>query len=73
MRITVKDFLSKAWNKKDGVAIRNIDTGDQKPKYMAVMTARESWGDYLVDAFTIDDGIYAHDKVLHLWVYKDND
>lgn len=72
MTITVKDFLSKAWSKNDGVAILNIDTGDKEPQYMAIMTARESWGDYLVDSFSIGNGIYGHDKVLHLWVYKED-
>lgn len=70
MDITVRDFLSKAWSKKDGVAIRNCETAEQEPQYMAVMTARESWGDWLVDMFTVDRDFFGHDKCLHLFVYK---
>lgn len=71
MDITVKDFLSKAYSKTDAVAIRDCSEGsDQKPQYMAVMTARESWGNWLVDMFTIDADLYGHSKCLHLFVYE---
>ena len=70
MEITVKDFLSKAWSKTDEIAIRNCDTEEQKPEYMAVMTARESWGNWIVDAFSMDKDVFGHSKCLHLWVYK---
>ena len=71
MDITVRDFLSKAYSKKDGIAIRDCN-GNQEPQFMAVMTARESWGDYIVDSFTVDRDLYGHDKVPHLWVYKED-
>ena len=71
MDITVKEFLSKAWSKTDGVAIRDCSEGsDQHPEFMAVMTARDSWGDWLVDMFQVSYGIFRTDKVLHLWVYR---
>ena len=72
MNITVKDFLSMAWSKTMGIAIRDIDTDDQTPQHMAVMTAREAWGNYLVDSFSIGDDVFGHSKTLHLWVYKGN-
>ena len=72
MNITVNDFLSKAWSKTDCVAIHDCETEEQKPQYMAVMTAREGWGDYAVDMFYVGDGVYGKhsDKVLHLCVYR---
>ena len=74
MEMTVKDFLSKAWSKTDCVAIRDCNTVDQKPQYMAVMTAREGFGDWQVDSFSVDHGLYSNsDKVLHLWVYKEKE
>lgn len=70
--ITVKDFLSKAWSRKDEVAIVDCNAGsDQKPQHMAVMTARESWGDYLVDMFNLGADCFGHNKCLHLYVYKE--
>ena len=70
MDITVKDFLSKAWSKTDPVAIRNIETEKQEPQYMAVMTAREGWGDWIVDMFSMGKDVFGHSKCLHLWVYQ---
>ena len=70
MKITVNDFLSLAFDRKDAVA---IETEGNKPEYMAIMTACESWGDWLVNAFCVGDGVFGlhSDKVLHLFVYKD--
>ena len=69
--MTVREFLSKAWSKTDCVALHDITTEEQEPHYMAVMTARESLGDWLVDAFSVGDGLFCkNDKVLHLWIYE---
>ena len=69
--IKVKDLLPHAWTDNDTIAIRDCDTEEQTPQYMAVKTAIESWGDHIVDMFSIGDGLYSkNDKVLHLWVYK---
>lgn len=72
MDITVKDFLSKAWSKKDEVAIRDCDTQEQIPQHMAVMTACEGYGDWIVDSFSMDKDVFGHSKCIHLWVYKDD-
>ena len=66
----VKDLLPHAWTDTDCVAIRDCDTTEQIPQYMAVRTAIEAWGDWVLDMFSIGDGLYHNDKVLHLWVYK---
>ena len=72
MDITVKDFLSKAWSKRDEVAIHDCNAGsDQKPQYMAVMTAREGYADWIVDAFVVDSNLFGYGKCLHLFIYKD--
>ena len=65
MTMKVNDFLSKAWSKNDCVAIRNVDTSDQAPEYMEVIKARNTYGDWIVDAFSI------HDNILHLWIYSE--
>ena len=71
MGIKVKDFLSMAWSRKDGVAIRECMTGDQKPKFMAVMTAIEGYGDWTVDMFSVDRDMFGHDKILHMWIVRE--
>lgn len=72
MDITVRDFLSKAWSKSDEVAIHDCNAGsDQKPHHMAVMTAREAYGDWTVDMFNIGKDVFGHDKCLHLYIYQD--
>lgn len=70
MTITVKDFLSMAWSKTDGVAIRECVVGDQSPRFMAVMTAVEGYGDWIVDMFSVDPDMFGHNKILHLWIVK---
>lgn len=76
MVMTVRDLLSMAWSDRDCVAIRDCTTCDedeQRPQYMAVMTARDCWGDWIIDMFSIGDGMYGKnsDKVLHLWVHSE--
>lgn len=72
MDITVKDFLSKAWSKTDEVAIHDCNSdSDQKAHHMAVMTACEGFGDWLVDMFNVGADVYGHSKCLHLFIYQD--
>lgn len=72
MTITVKDFLSKAWSGSDEVAIHDCSTALQQAQHMAVRTARENWGDYIVDMFTIDADVFGRGKCLHLYIYKED-
>jgi len=72
MDIKVRDFLMLARDEKDGVAIRDCTfKADHTPQYMAVMTARDGWGDYNVIQFAVGPDVFGHGKCLHLWVDRD--
>ena len=72
MDIKVWDFLLLAREETDGIAIRDCSPkADHKPQYMAVMTAREGFGDYNVIQFSVGPDVFGHGQCLHLWVDRD--